>query len=145
MEIKSYEHRVQYYETDQMGIVHHSNYIRWMEEARVDLMQQLGIGMVEIEALGIVIPVLSVSCEYRSMTRFYDTVIINVKASSYNGIKLFLSYEIKDTTTGDVRATGSSSHCFLKKDGGHVSLKKNYPDIHHVFEVFSGKSNPVNQ
>ena len=39
-----YEHKVQYYETDGMGIVHHSNYIRWFEEARVDLLEQLGFG-----------------------------------------------------------------------------------------------------
>ena len=39
-----YDHKVQYYETDGMGIVHHSNYIRWFEEARVDLLEQLGFG-----------------------------------------------------------------------------------------------------
>ena len=38
-----YTHRVQYYETDQMGIVHHSNYIRWFEEARIDWMRDCGI------------------------------------------------------------------------------------------------------
>ncbi|ANU45897.1 acyl-CoA thioester hydrolase [Enterocloster clostridioformis] len=41
---KDYEHHAQYYETDQMGCVHHSNYIRWMEEARVNLMEQMGCG-----------------------------------------------------------------------------------------------------
>ena len=39
--LKDYEHNAKYYETDQMGCVHHSNYIRWMEEARVDLMDQM--------------------------------------------------------------------------------------------------------
>jgi acyl-CoA thioester hydrolase len=137
MDIKKYEHKVQYYETDQMGIVHHSNYIRWMEEARVDLMQQLGISMTEMEAKGIITPVLGVSCEYRSMTRFYETVLINVKVKSYNGIKLFLAYEIKDSATGIVRATGSSSHCFLSKEGSPVSLKKSYPELHRNFEAFA--------
>ena len=40
--IKPYEHKAHYYETDKMGIVHHSNHIRWMEEARMDLLEQLG-------------------------------------------------------------------------------------------------------
>ena len=39
--IKPYEHKAHYYETDKMGIVHHSNHIRWMEEARMDLLEQL--------------------------------------------------------------------------------------------------------
>lgn len=43
-EWKPYQHKVQYYETDQMGIVHHSNYIRWFEEARTDYMEKMGMG-----------------------------------------------------------------------------------------------------
>ena len=43
-EIREYRHKVQYYETDQMRVVHHSNYIRWFEEARVNLMEQMGMG-----------------------------------------------------------------------------------------------------
>lgn len=137
MIIKDYEHRVQYYETDQMGIVHHSNYIRWMEEARVDLMEQLGIGMTEIESKGFMIPVLGVTCEYKSMTRFYETVIINMKVKAYNGIKLALDYEMRDAATGKVRAVAGSSHCFLAKEGNPVSLKKCYPQLHQNFEEYA--------
>ena len=53
-----YTHRVQYYETDQMGIVHHSNYIRWFEEARIDWMRHCGISYREMEKQGIIVPVL---------------------------------------------------------------------------------------
>ncbi len=54
MKLHTYEHRTQYYETDQMGIIHHSNYIRWFEEARTDLMRQMGIGYDEMEGQGII-------------------------------------------------------------------------------------------
>jgi acyl-CoA thioester hydrolase len=108
-----------------------------MEEARVDLMQQLGIGMAEMEAMGIITPILSVSCEYKSMTRFYETVIISIKVKSYNGIKMFLEYELTDAATGKLRAIGSSSHGFLTKDGKLVSLKKSYPEIHKIFEAYA--------
>jgi acyl-CoA thioester hydrolase len=134
MELIKYEHKTQYYETDQMGIIHHSNYIRWMEEARVDLMQQAGISMTAIEDRGIVIPVLKVSCEYRSMTRFGETVIVELKLKEYNGIKMNIEYEIKDKQTKELRAVGSSSHCFLSKDGKLLSLRKHYPDIDRIFE-----------
>lgn len=50
--VKPYEHHVKYYETDQMGIVHHSNYIRWMEEARMDLMEQMGTAYKMMEEAG---------------------------------------------------------------------------------------------
>ena len=44
MELKIYEHKAQYYETDQMGIIHHANYLHWFEEARIDMMEQMGMG-----------------------------------------------------------------------------------------------------
>ena len=61
MEITAYRHRVQYYETDQMKVVHHSNYIRWFEEARTDFLEKSGFSYAWMEEQGIIIPVLSVS------------------------------------------------------------------------------------
>ena len=60
--IKPYIHHAKYYETDQMRIVHHSNYIRWMEEARMDAMSQFGISYRDMEENGVISPVVSVSC-----------------------------------------------------------------------------------
>ena len=58
--IRPYEHHAKYYETDQMGIIHHSNYIKWMEEARMDLMEQIGLSYKQMEEMEIISPV-----EYR--------------------------------------------------------------------------------
>ena len=60
-----YEHLAQYYETDQMGIIHHSNYIRWFEEARTNLLDQMGFGYDQMEKLGIIVPVLEIACLYK--------------------------------------------------------------------------------
>ena len=65
MKIHSYQHKVQYYETDQMGMVHHSNYIRWFEEARVDYLEHIGLPYHVIEAGGILSPVLEMHCNIR--------------------------------------------------------------------------------
>ena len=65
--MQGYELRAQYYETDQMGIIHHSNYIRWFESARIWYMHQVGADYREMEEMGILSPVLEVSCTYRSM------------------------------------------------------------------------------
>ena len=96
IKVKPYEHHVKYYETDQMRIVHHSNYIRWMEEARMDMMEQMGFGYDKMEELEIISPVISVNCEYKSMVRFGETVVINGKVVSYNVVKLKFFYEMTD-------------------------------------------------
>ena len=62
MELKPYLVKVRYYETDKMGIVHHSNFIRWLEEARLDWLEQLGISFADLEKRGCVSPVMAVSC-----------------------------------------------------------------------------------
>ena len=134
MGIKSYEHKVQYYETDQMGIVHHSNYIRWFEEARSFILEEIGCGYKEMEQCGIISPVLSVNAEYKTMTHYSDIVLIQAKIISYNGIKLSLSYEVKDKETNEIRCIGESKHCFLNVEGRPISLKRSFPEIHRVFE-----------
>lgn len=131
--IKPYEHHAQYYETDQMGIIHHSNYIRWMEEARLDHMSQNGVPYKDLEEMGIIIPVLSVACQYRVMVHFDDHVMIYVKVVRYSGIKLELEYVFTNAATGEVTTTGKSSHCFLNRDYRPISLKKNYPEIDEKF------------
>lgn len=133
-ELKIYEHKVQYYETDQMSIVHHSNYIRWFEEARNFALETAGFGYKKMEDCGIIIPVLDVSAKYKTMTHFGDTVCIQMKIDVYNGTRLKISYHIFDKETKEVRCTGKSSHCFLNKEGNLVSLKRSYPEIHQVFE-----------
>lgn len=124
MEFRPYEHKTQYYETDQMGIIHHSNYIRWFEEARTDMMEQMGMGYEAMEAQGIIIPVLSVQCEYKSMTHFGETVEILPIVREYNGIRMTIEYTVLDKETRELRCVGQTRHCFLTKDGKPVSLKK---------------------
>lgn len=132
--LKPYEHKVQYYETDQMSIVHHSNYIRWFEEARCDILEQLGLSYAHLEEIGIIIPVLSVSCEYKTMTRFGDTVVIEGRVLQYDGVRLKMAYQVVDRESHEVRCVGESSHCFLH--GGHpISLRRRYAQVDAVFRA----------
>ena len=95
-----YDHKVQYYETDGMGIVHHSNYIRWFEEARVDLLEQLG-----------------------------ETVRIEASITQYNGVRMTLHYDVYDKATGTLRCTGDSRHCFINAEGKPAILKRCWPEF----------------
>lgn len=129
---EKYIHKVQYYETDKMGIVHHSNYIRWFEEARCDMLYQMGYEYDYMEKIGVIIPVLSVSCEYKQMVYYGDTVQIIPKAEFFNGVKFNCSYKIINTKTNNLTTIGTSSHCFLGKDYKPIFLKKTNKDIYDV-------------
>lgn len=128
----SYRHKVQYYETDQMGIVHHSNYIRWFEEARTAYLEAIGIPYEKMEADGIISPVIEVQAEYLRMVRFGNTVDIKTKIRQYNGIKLEIVYEVSEVKSGMLHCKGISGHCFLNEKGCPVSLKKDHPEYHAV-------------
>lgn len=124
-----YEHKAQYYETDQMGIIHHSNYIRWMEEARMDYLSSVGFPMERIEAAGIVSPVVSVNCKYKKVCRLNEVICISISVKEYNGIKLVLEYEMIEKTSGELRTVANSEHCFTNKAGMLVNVKKAYPEL----------------
>ena len=134
-----YIHKVQYYETDQMAIVHHSNYIRWFEEARVDFLDRIGFGYHETEKMGIMSPVTAVNCEFRSMTRFGESVQIGIRVKEFNGVRLKISYQIEDVESGELRAVGESSHCFLSETRRPVSVKKVCPEYYEAINDYFKK------
>ncbi|ALV21964.1 acyl-CoA thioesterase [Carnobacterium antarcticum] len=137
--LSQYEHKAQYYETYQMGIIHHSNYIRWFEEARTSLLDEVGFGYDQMEKEGIIVPVLAISCDYTSMVRYNQTVLILPKVETFNGIRMTISYQITDKATGELKAAGKSNHCFLDKDYRPISLKKANKKIYDLFEELIGK------
>ena len=134
MDIMPYEHKVQYYETDKMGIVHHSNYIRWFEEARVDFLDQVGLGYEKMEQDGVISPVVSVECHYQGMTRFGESVLLYMRVEKFNGIRLVAAYEVREKETGELRCTGKSTHCYLNEAGHPVNLKKTCPDYYDIYK-----------
>lgn len=138
-----YEHKVQYYETDRMQVVHHSNYVRWMEEARVEFLERIGASFVTLEEMGIVSPVTEISCRYVNMTRFGDTVKITACLEEFNGVKMQVSYVMENSATGEICCTARSGHCFLQ-DGRIINMKKKYPDIYARFLPEIGKDSVKN-
>ena len=127
--MKAYVHKVKYYECDRMGITHHSNYIRFMEEARVDLLDQLGYGFEKMEADGVVTPVMHVDCTYRKSTTFQDEISIEVKLSKVTALKFSFAYVGR---VGDeVVFTGESTHCLMVQ-GRPVVLRQRYPELFRI-------------
>ncbi|MBR1540067.1 MAG: acyl-CoA thioesterase [Clostridia bacterium] len=122
-------HKVQYYETDKMGITHHSNYIRWMEEARVDFFEKIGYDYSRLETEGIISPVVGVECNYKLSTKFEDTVEIKVRIKEFKGVKLVFEYLMKNAKTNEIVAEASSKHCFVNNEGRPIILKKEFPEL----------------
>ncbi len=126
---KPYRHEVKYYETDKMGVTHHSNYVRFMEEARIDWMDQLGYGFDRMEAEGIVSPVVGVSCNYKKSTTFKDVIEITVKVKQLSEVKLVIAYDMR--VDGKTVCTGETVHCFF--DGGRPAvIKDRFPSLYEA-------------
>jgi acyl-CoA thioester hydrolase len=115
-----------------MGITHHSNYIRWMEEARADYLKSLGYGLRRLEADGITSPVVSVECRYKHTTTFDDEIKIEVAIEKYNSVKLELSYIMTELVTGTVVLTAKSAHCFIDEKGKPIIVKRLFPAFDEI-------------
>ncbi|MBQ6666827.1 MAG: acyl-CoA thioesterase [Bacteroidales bacterium] len=127
--MEPYRHKVKYYECDPMGVVHHSNYVRFMEEARVEMMDRLGFGYERMEAEGVISPVLSLTCKFLRPAHFQEVVEISVRLSSSTAMKVSFAYEMR--VEGNVVMTAESTHCFLE-NGRPVSLEKRFPEFFAV-------------
>ncbi len=126
MEHHRYRHVVQYYETDKMGIAHHSNYVRWMEEARVDLLARIGWDYGKLESLGVFSPVTAVECRFRHSCTFADAVDIAITVESFSGVRLRLRYAMT-AADGTLLCEAASEHVFLDAAGRPLRMNKAYP------------------
>lgn len=127
--MKKYIHKVNYYETDKMGITHHSNYIRWMEEARIDFLEQIGFGYDKLEEDGIISPVISVECDYKTPSTFGDNIEIEVEIEEFKGVKLIIKYIMRNIYTNNIVLIGRTRHCFVNRENKPIILKKEYPEF----------------
>ena len=135
-ELKPYERNVYYYETDRMGIVHHSNYIRWFEEARDDFMIQIGCPYKDLEDEGIMIPVLSVSSTYKKAFGYGDVFEVTIIPRAFNGIKFLMEYEVRNKENDEIYAIGQSTHCFLNTNMRPMLLKKKKPELYDLLDKY---------
>jgi acyl-CoA thioester hydrolase len=129
------ERKVAYYETDRMGIVHHSNYIRYMEEARLEWLESNGLDYYQLESLGIMLPVVSVDAKYEKSLKFGDTFNVETKLLELTNVKLTLSYIVYNSSNGDVCCTGNSTHCFVNNDFKPIALKRVQPTLFEKFKA----------
>ena len=112
-----------------MGVVNNTNYVHFMEDARVDALSQIGCEYKGMEERGFAGPVIRLSVEYKSSARFGDEMEVVVTFTRYTGVRLCLSYVMRDRATGKVFATATSEHCFVSmSDGAPALISRRFPD-----------------
>ena len=136
-----YKRLINYYETDKMGVVHHSNYIRFLEEARCKWLEEIGIPMESLESIGYTIPVLEVNCQYKFPVTSGDTIIIKPIITEYNGVRLKVDYDVTDSKTGKKVINAWTKHCFTNKELKPINMKKCNSEINKKFELIISNIN----
>ena len=128
--MESYRRAVLYYETDRMGIVHNSNYLRYFEEARLEHMRQSGVPYKKLEDLGIIIPQVDAYVKYESALQYGDMFSIIAELTEFTGVRIAYAYQITNGESGRLVATGRTTHCFLDDAKRMpVNLKRRMPEI----------------
>ena len=128
-----FERNINYYETDKMGVVHHSNYIRFFEEARCQFLKGANLPYDMLEEKGIMSPVLGVSCKYKRHVTFGDTIQIETSIKEFSGVKFTVQYKVYNKNTGELCVEGESNHCFTDSNLKPLNMKKHHPDIYENF------------
>lgn len=133
----AYKRKVQYYETDKMSIVHHSNYIRWFEEARTEYMLENGINYDNVEKNeGVMMPVLEINCKYKQGAKYNDIVNIETSIAEFNGVKLVFEYIVTDSDK-NILVTGSSVHCFVDMEFKPLRINKTHTKLYDKLKALT--------
>jgi len=109
--------RVRYEETDQMGVVYHSNYLVYFEIGRTEFMRERGCPYAEIERQGFILTVVGIRCRYRSPARYDDLLRIRTRVESLRPVRITFAYEVLHDATGRLLAEGTSDMACLGRDG----------------------------
>ncbi len=119
--------RVRYVETDQMGVVYHSNYIIWFEVGRVEMLRQLGFNYCEMEQQDDTrIVVVDVRCRYKVPARYDDVICVRTRLVNVRESLLRFGYEILRDTDQTLLAEGETVHLVVGADMKRTPLPPKY-------------------
>ncbi len=118
---------VRYAETDQMGIVHHSNYPIWFEVGRTDFFIFAGLTYADMEALGIMLPLYEISCQFKSPAKYGDEVIVITKLDKITPVRICFSYEVIRASDSKQLAVGKTMHAWTDTALKPLNAKKLIP------------------
>ena len=113
-------HRVNFYDTDAMAVVHHANYIRWFEIGRVEFLRALGITLDDLMAAGYVFPLTDVSAKFVAPGKFDDELAIVTRPTALTKVKMAFDYEVRRRADGELLVLGHTQNVFTSKETGRI-------------------------
>ena len=123
---------VRYAETDQMGIVHHSNYAIWYEAGRTNFLKDVGISYSSIEEKGVLLPLYELNCKFISPAKYEDEIIVITNLKSLSRVRIIFSYQVIDAMNNKLIATGDTMHAWTDKTLKPVNAEKIIPEVYAI-------------
>ncbi|KKE80402.1 acyl-CoA thioesterase [Oceanobacillus caeni] len=144
--------RVQYKDTDQMGVVHHGNYVTWFEVSRTEWIRHYGFAYSKMEEYGVLLPVLDVNIQYKKSAHYDDCVAVFSKVTKYSPVRIEFYYEVRKISEeefaqekgetmepfGELLAKGTTKHMWVNQEWKPVRMNKVAPEIYEVLEKVMG-------
>ena len=128
-----YTRPVYYYETDKMGVVHHSNYIRWLEEARDFYFDESDLAYVVTESYGVMCPVTDIELKFKHFARYGDRFTVRLKMTKYTVVRFRMAYTVV-SQDGKTLLEGETGHAFINQELKPVSLSRAIPERHELMK-----------
>ncbi|MFI2856658.1 acyl-CoA thioesterase [Paenibacillus sp. JSM ZJ436] len=140
--------RVRYQETDQMGVVYHSNYLQWMEIGRTEMIRAMGYSYSEIEAAGLLLPVVDLDIQYKQPARYDDEIVVFTSITAFSPLRIQYRYEVRRMSKldpapsievqwkdggdlpGELLVTGSTRHVWVNREWKPARLDKSLPELY---------------
>jgi len=112
-----------------MGVVHHSNYVRWLEEARTFYFDDHDLAYVETERLGVMSPIIDIDLKYKYPAKYGDDFVVQINMIKYTGVRFCMAYTVMNQN-GRILLEGESGHAFVDADLKPISLSRALPERH---------------
>ena len=127
----SFKRSVNYYETDRMGVVHHSNYLRYLEEARYIWMEDMGLPYPEFERQGVIIPCTTAEESFLGFLRYGDVFSVHMEMYKFTGLRMLFRYEVYNENTGELCLKAETIHyTTTREDYKPTSIKRSNPELY---------------
>ncbi|WP_404458465.1 acyl-CoA thioesterase [Oceanobacillus kapialis] len=130
--------RVHYKDTDQMGVVHHGNYVNLFEIGRTEWMRHAGIPYSKMEEMGLLLPVMDLTINYQKSAHYDDQVVIYTSVSNVSKVRIQFDYEARllqeeqeatDLPSGELLAKGSTVHMWVNRDWKPARIDRLAPEV----------------
>lgn len=124
-----HEIRVKYADTDKMQFVYYGRYFEYFEAARNEMLRELGFEYKQLEALGVMLPVVAAHADYISPAFYDDMLVIESRVNKLENVRITISYELFEKQSRKKLITGYTTHAFMNLSGRPARPPKEFLSV----------------